>query len=153
MMEIIRGNDYVASRDWILLRRKTDMAKGKRKKTPSRIKYEQNHPTVSFRVSRELYDRLRAVKEAEGKSITDVLEVGVGLLEVKVGKERNIRQAGYDDGFEKGYKEAQARYMVTYPCKVCRKTLVVTSSKEKEAIKGYMLENGWGHTNCVKRGY
>ena len=46
------------------------MAKGKGKKTPSRIKYEQSHLTVGFRVSRELYDRLQAVKKAEGKNIT-----------------------------------------------------------------------------------
>jgi hypothetical protein len=53
------------------------MAKDKAKKTPSRIKYEQSHPTVSFRVSREFYDRLQAVKEAEGRSYTDALKVGV----------------------------------------------------------------------------
>ena len=63
------------------------MAKGNSKKTPSRVKYEQNHPTVSFRVSKELYDMLQAVKKAEGKSNTDVLKAGVGLLEVKVGKD------------------------------------------------------------------
>jgi len=40
------------------LRRISDMAKGKTKKTPSRIKYEQDNPVVSFRVSRELCDRL-----------------------------------------------------------------------------------------------
>jgi len=44
----------------------------KKRKTPSRIKYERDHPTVSFRVSKEIHDRLQAVKEAEGKSITDV---------------------------------------------------------------------------------
>jgi len=123
----------------------------KKKKSPSRIKYEQSHPTVSFRVSRELYDRLQAVKEAEGTSITDVLKVGVGLLEVKVRKEEEVRREGYENGFGRGYEEAQVLYMVTYPCRVCRKTLEVTSAKEKEAIKGYMLEHGWGHANCVSR--
>ncbi len=63
------------------------MARSKARKTPSRIKYEQSHPTVSFRVSKELYDMLQAVKKAEGKSNTDVLKAGVGLLEVKVGKD------------------------------------------------------------------
>ena len=64
----------------------------KKRRTPSRIKYEQNHPTVSFRVSKEIYDRLEIVKEAEGKSITDVLRVGVGLLEVKVSKEKEAKK-------------------------------------------------------------
>ena len=56
------------------------MTKGKKNMTPSRVKYEQKHPTVSFRVSKDLDDRLLAVKEAEGKSSTDVLRVGAGLL-------------------------------------------------------------------------
>lgn len=46
---------------------------------------------MSSRVSKELYDRLQVVKKAEGKSITDVLKVGVGLLEVKVRKEKEDR--------------------------------------------------------------
>ena len=54
------------------------MAKGKIKKTSSRVKYEQKRPTVSFRISKELYDRLQAVKEAEGKSATEVLKMGDG---------------------------------------------------------------------------
>ena len=127
------------------------MAKGRRKKTPSRVKYEQNHPTVSFRVSKGLHDRLQAVKEAEGKSTTDILKMGLGLLEVKVSKEKEAKRQGYEEGFEKGYEEAESLYKVTYPCKVCRRTLEVTSVKEKEAIKRYMLEHGWGHADCVNR--
>jgi len=129
------------------------MAKGKIKKTPSRVKYEQKRPTVSFRISKELYDRLQAVKEAEGKSTTEVLKVGVGLLEVKVSEEKEAKRQGYDEGFEKGYEEAEELYKVTYPCKICRRTLVVTSAKEKGAIKNYMLEHGWGNADCINRRY
>lgn len=125
------------------------MAKGKIKKPPSRVKYEQKRPTVSFRISKELYDRLQAVKETEGKSTTEVLKVGVGLLEVKVAKEREAKRQGYEEGFEKGYEEAEELYKVTYPCKVCRKALEVTTLEEKQAIRGYMLENGWGHIDCI----
>ena len=129
------------------------MAKGKKKKTPSRVKYEQKRPTVSFRVSKDLDDRLLAVKEAEGKSSTDVLRVGVGLLEVKVRKEKEVRAQAYDEGYDEGYKDAEELYKVTYLCKICRKTIEVMSVKEKEAIKGYMREHGWAHARCISRGY
>jgi len=79
--------------------------------------------------------------------------VGVGLLEVKVSKEKEAKRQGYEEGFEKGYEEAEELYKVPYPCKICRKTLVVTSAKEKEAIKMYMLEHGWGHADCINRRY
>jgi hypothetical protein len=129
------------------------MLKSKKKRTPSRIRYEQKHPTVSFRVSKELYDRLQTVKDAEGKSAADVLKVGLGLLEVKVVKGKEARRQGYEEGFEKGYEEAESLYKVTYPCKICRKTIEVMRVKEKEAIKGYMLEHGWAHAECINRGY
>jgi hypothetical protein len=127
------------------------MAKGKYKKTPSRVKYEQSHPTVSFRVSKELYDRLQAVKRIEGKSITDILKVGLGLLEVKVRKEEEIRLQAYDKGWEKGITEAEELYSVSYPCIVCGKTIVATSDAEKKAIRKYMREHGWGHADCINR--
>jgi len=129
------------------------MLKSKKKRTPSRIRYEQKHPTVSLRVTKELKDGLQAVKEAEGKSITDVLKVGLGLLEVKVAKGKEARRQGYEEGFEKGYEEAKNLYMVTYPCKICRKTIEVMRVKEKEAIKRYMRQHGWAHAACINRGY
>jgi len=125
----------------------------KKKRTPSRIRYEQNHPTVSFRVSKELYDRLEIVKEAEGKSITDVLRVGVGLFEVKNRKEKEVRDQAYDEGYEKGYEEAEELYKVTCPCKICHKMITVTDKNVKEAIRRYMLQHGWVHTSCSNRGY
>ena len=62
-----------------LMREDERMAKkNNRKKSPSKIRYEQNNPTVSFRVSREPYDRL----QAEGKSYVDILKTGLGLMDL-----------------------------------------------------------------------
>ena len=82
--------------------------KGKRNKTPSRIKYEQRHPTFSFRTYEELNNRIEAVKKAKGISNTNIVEAGVGLFEVKVKKEEEIRQQAYDEGWEKGIEQAEA---------------------------------------------
>ncbi len=127
------------------------MAKGKPKKTPSRIKYEQNHPTVSFRCSKELHEQLEAVKKAEGMSTTDVLKVGVGLLAVNVAKEKDAWKQDYAVGFKKGHEAAKSLYEVTYPCPKCRQPISVTTTQEKEAIKKCLLDAGWGHTECVDR--
>ena len=129
------------------------MAKGKSKKTPSRVKYEQSRPTFSFRIYKDLDERIREVKKAEGMSNTNIVEAGVGLFEVKVRKEKEVRTQAYDEGYGEGYRDAEELYKVTYPCKICRRTLVVTSAKEKGAIKRYMLEHGWGHADCINRRY
>jgi hypothetical protein len=120
-----------------------------KKKPPSRVKYETEHPTVSLRVPRDLYDKLRAVREAEGTSITDVLKVGVGLLEVKVRRERKIREEAYLAGRLKGSVDAKEKYSVSYPCSVCGEPIVVDSTEEKEFIKRKMSEYGWGHSECL----
>jgi len=127
------------------------MVKKQKKSPPSRRKYEEANPVVSFRVSRELYDRLEAVKEAEGKSITDVLSVGVGLQEVKIAEEKEIRDQAYEEGWEKGIEEACNIFLVTYLCSVCGEEIEVTTDDEKRAIKTYMRQYGWGHADCVNR--
>lgn len=129
------------------------MIKGKKGRTPSRVRYEQNHPTVSYRITKDLLDRLKAVREAEGKSITDVLRIGVGLLEVKISKEREAKMQGHLKGFAEGYKKAESLYKVAYPCRVCREILAITTPEEKEAAGTYMWQNGWGHADCIDRSY
>ena len=116
----------------------------KRKVPPSRIKYENNHPTVTCRVSKEIYDRLTESKKVDGKSFADILKMGLGIVEKQDKKLVETR----DKAYNKGYAEAGNRYTVTYPCATCGKDMEVTSWKEKLAIKQFMKENGWGHKEC-----
>ena len=48
---------------------------GKRHVPPSRIKYEQSHPTVSFRIDLGLRQELKSLKEQAGMSVADVLRI------------------------------------------------------------------------------
>ncbi len=127
------------------------MTKTLKRKAPSRVRYEQGHPTVSCRLPRNFYDKLRAVIDAEGKSFADVLKTGLGILEVRVKEEEEIRKKVHAEGYREGYTEAERLYKVTYPCSVCGGTITVTSANEKEAINKYMLEHGWGHNLCHER--
>jgi len=119
-----------------------------KRKAPSRKRYEQSHPTVSCRVPKDVYDRLQAAKEMEGKSFADFLKIGLGVLEVQAKNEADLIKQGYVIGYKKGYAEAETTFKVTYPCSICGKALTVTSQDEKEAIRGYMRENGWRHMAC-----
>lgn len=116
-------------------------------KPPSRVKYEESHPTVSCRVPRETYERLQAIKEKEGKSFADILRIGMGILKAKAKKE----DKAYSQGYEQGYNEAEREFKVTYACSVCGKTITLNSEGEKEAASGYMEEHGWGHAECHKK--
>ena len=122
-----------------------------KKKSPSRIKYEQNHPVISYRDSKELHDRLEAVKKAEGKSTTAILKEAVGLLEVRVRTEKEIKNEANAKGFEQGYHEAETEYKVMFLCSVCKKPIGVTSPEAKAAARKYMSEHGWGHADCLNK--
>jgi len=120
----------------------------KSKKTPSRIRYEQSHPTVSFRVSKELYDRLQAIKETTGLSNADLLKIAAGKLEVKIRREDEIRQQAYEEGRLKGFELAESIFKITYPCGKCKRMMEVDTEEEKEAIRKFMIKGGWCHGDC-----
>jgi len=129
------------------------MKRGKAKrKSPSREKYERNNPVVSHRVPKELHDRLQVAKEKEGLSNTDILKIGLGVIEPKIRAEEKVRQEAYDGGFEDGINAAEELYAVTYNCCMCGKKIWVTTDKEKKAIKGLMWEAGWHHGDCSNPG-
>ncbi len=48
---------------------------------PSRVKYEANNPTVSFRVSLEEREQLDRIREETGRSFADMIKAGAGILE------------------------------------------------------------------------
>lgn len=81
------------------------MVKG-RQKSPSRQRYEDDHPVIAIRVTRELYLQLDEARRERGMSWADLLKLGVKTsLNVK----RAIRKAyerGYEDGYEQKKLEA-----------------------------------------------
>ena len=116
------------------------MAKKQRRTPLSRKKYEEANPVVSFRVPEELHDRLRVAKEKEGISYTDARKAGLGIFEVKIRAEEEIRQQVYDEQWEKGVTQARELYVVTYPCSVCGKEIEVTTDEEKVIIRTYISQ-------------
>ena len=128
------------------------MTKVKRIKVPpSRSRYEQYNPTVSFRVPKDIYDRIRRTKSTVGNSFADIFMVGFAKTDLWAKKLEEARKKGYDEGHQKGYDEARLRYRVTYNCSICGQGLEVTHTEEKEAITRYMRENGWAHQQCLER--
>ena len=114
---------------------------GKRRhQPPAKIKYNNTHPTVSIRVSQDLYDLLKDLREKSGKTLGDILREALGK------QAPAVKQA-----FEKGYAKARDTFVVYYYCSVCGKLMYVNSPNEKKAIAGYMKEHDWGHSECHQK--
>ena len=125
--------------------------KDKNKKAPpSKLRYDKAHPTVSCRVEKDLYDELEVIRKKEGKSLADILKIGLGRLEEKVADCENTRNEGIYEGYNAGFSEAEEAFKVVYPCNICSGLVAISTGEEKDAAAQYMFEHGWGHKSCHK---
>jgi len=118
------------------------MAK-KKTKPPSRERYEKNNPTVSARLPVEIRDKLRSVLREMGMSLAETLTALANEQELRLKPAEEARKAAYE--------EARSRYLVTFLCNVCGKTIEITNPETKKAVATYMSEHGWGHSECHKK--
>jgi hypothetical protein len=116
--------------------------KKKAHKPPSRIRYDQSHPTVSARVDRKLYDELKELQKLTKKSLAEILREAVR-------KQKPWAKDAYDLGQKAGYDSAKRDFAVSYRCSVCGGLITMRSEDEKKAAAQYMREHGWGHGKCV----
>ncbi len=131
--------------------------KANKSKLPSRVRYEQAHPTISVRVGRDLYDRLDEIRTREGKSFGDILREAVGVQERDTSNAysrgvREGRKKGEEDGHTRGRAEGEAaakqKYLVTYRCHRCGGWTELSSDEEREAVRQCM-EGTWVHDKCL----
>lgn len=108
------------------------------KKPPSRIRYEASHPTVSFRVTKEEYAKLQAMRKKTGLSLG---EVARRVLE--------LRKKEVDEAYERGLRAGYGRFDV--PCKVCSKPMNFDLKLQRDAEAAADVRktfSTWRHTTC-----
>jgi len=128
------------------------------KKEGAKARYDAKHPTVSFRVSLEEYERLNELRKA-GRTFREIVLTGAGLIE----KEKEDRKALYDEAYKKGYEEGGSeafergrrvalRKVKIGVCSVCGKPIYwnLTSTKQKQILEKAVIEYGVRHGNCKR---
>ena len=130
-------------------------------KPPSRIRYEQAHPTVTVRVSKELHDEMKEYTETEGKSYADILKVALGAQKASSDKAHNRdykegyakgvaerQQKAYDEGYKAGTKKE--RIVSLGHCTSCREPLIwnLNNAKNIEQLSQIVDKARWQHTDC-----
>jgi len=120
--------------------------KGKKPVPPSRLRYEETHPTVTVRVSEEMREKLTELKEVHDLSLGDVLRHGLETAKPDLDK---AYTQGLTEGYEDGYGEAKDEYEVIYWCSGCRRRhLSINTVEEKEAAAQLMYDAGWESSAC-----
>ena len=118
------------------------MAKGTHK-PPARIRYEQSHPTVSFRLPIDTYNLLKQrLEDLGGVSFADFVKESLGLIQPDI---EEIKETAWSEG----YNQAEKDYQIWYYCAVCRKRIDMSpNGNDHKAMIGYMKERGWAHASC-----
>lgn len=111
---------------------------------PAEIRYRNKHPTISFRVSRDEWERIKGTCETSGKSISQVIK------ETMLGYTKE-QEKTFEKGMEAGFEQAINEYMIAYPCAICGEGLIVQSlSKDHITLAEYMKEHGWKCAKCAE---
>ena len=118
-------------------------------KPPARIRYEQSHPTVSCRLSRDEYALLKQrLEDLGGISFADFVKDSLGLLQLKMPATEEIRYREWEEGYNDGVEE----YQIWYYCAVCGKRMDMEPNTDAhKAIIRFMKEHGWGHASCHEK--
>jgi hypothetical protein len=124
-------------------------AKGRAHKPPARVRYEESHPTVSCRLSKDESDLLRQrLEDLGGVSFADFVKDSLGLLQLRIPETREMKERARRVGYDQGKKDHQ----IWYYCSVCQQRIdVAPNSESHKAIIGFMREHSWGHTSCHRQ--
>lgn len=110
---------------------------------PSRLRYEKSHPTVSARLPKGDYDRLKGYLAMTDQSLADLIK------ETLDGREPAI-EAAFAEGQSDALETAEYLYKVDYRCSKCGGSITLTDEQAKQAAATYMREHGWAHTKCPR---
>jgi len=118
----------------------------KRKIPPAQRRYNESHPTVSFRLTRELYDQLkRHLINRGGLSFADFVKESLG---VQIQEKPAVKETRYT-WYKHGFDDAVERYCITLRCPKCGEDVVVRPDSELHSrIKKAMRQYEWRHADC-----
>jgi len=109
------------------------MVRRKKKKTyPSQERYYENNPSVTFRVPKELKEKLEKLAEQEDKAVGQyVREYLEGMV-----TEREKEDKIYERGFNEGRNRGKEIWRIWFNCYICNlEFVIVPNSEEHEKIK------------------
>lgn len=79
----------------------------KNHKPPSRGRYEESHPAVSFRVQRSLYNDLKTFLSQRGMSFADFVKEAMGVQQAAIREADSARLEAYQRGYQMGKRDAK----------------------------------------------
>ena len=117
---------------------------------PTNERYNKKAPSTSYRIDPDTKQKLLELREASnGETWAKVIRSLLGDYELKLISIADARKAGY----QKGYRDAWAKYAVSAPCVDCGKAIFIDNPERKERVRKLIVKAGWAHVECPKLNY
>ena len=114
--------------------------------SPSRLKYAEENPRVSFRVTREMKAWIDDVRG--DASYTGMLRNAL----IKGAEAQESINNAFKQGFSAGYQVARNEFRLMFWCSACKKIMSCPPNSEMyRYLVRQALDAGWHHSNCSKR--
>ena len=114
---------------------------------PTNERYNKKVPSTSYRIDPDTKQNLLELREASnGETWAKVIRSLVEGYEIKLTSIAEARKAGY----QKGFRDAWARYAVSFPCVNCGKAIFIDNPERKERVRKLIVKAGWAHVECPK---
>lgn len=131
------------------------MASRSSRKENARTRYDAKMPTVSFRVSKEEYERLEALRKEGFVTYRDLVLKGAGMVKKDRAMERK-RRAEEDETREKDIEDAKIEALSCVcigKCPICGKPFRwnLNSSRIIDQLSDAIESRGIMHTRCIGR--
>lgn len=111
-----------------------------RKKYPSKIRYEENNPSITFRVTKEEKESIEQMAEEADKSISTLVRIALLHLHEEM---EDMYGDAYNYGYDIGCDDTKKNYAISYPCSVCGSLCVISPNSEcHKAVLQFLQEKG-----------
>jgi len=110
-----------------------------RKKPPSQIKYEENHPAITFRMTKEEKEKIMQMAEENKCSISKLVRMALLRLEKDFSKAcsdvytnawNEAMNQGLAAGYGNGYKKAVQDWAIRVNCWKCKQPILIEPNSE-----------------------
>ena len=109
---------------------------------PSKRKYDEKNPSVTFRMSKEEKIELEKMSKLLNMSTSEIIHEFFFNQ-----KEGAIKL--FNNGIKHGRQLEREQNRIFYFCSICNKKIFIEpNTHEHHAMIQYMLMYGWGHREC-----
>jgi hypothetical protein len=124
----------------------------KKKVPPSKARYLQRNPIVSFHLPTDKREKLREMASEEGVTIATYVRRFLSDLTVRDDDMKKAREEGFSEGYDTGFETVRRRYEIRCPCSACEELITIEpGSPSHDSVIRALRRNLWGHAECMMR--